>query len=105
MKSLAMSQVDQEAKNPENRSSRPWTYWLTIVAICELYGFWSGNQVFIDMVFFRGMHHSYIRMILWGLLLGLQWVPLTPLMFAAARKFPFEKSRTLRSLPVHVLLY
>jgi len=78
--------------------------WAAIVGAWSLFGLWYGNQTFLDM-HMRGMHHSYLRMVIWGWLVGLIWVPLTPPLLALAKLFPFEKRSLLRSIPLHICVY
>src|SRR5438309_397260 len=80
------------------------TNWTAILGVWSLFGFWFGNQTFIDM-HFRGMHHSYIRMLVWGWLVGMTWLPTTPPLLAMAKKFPFERTALLRSIPLHLFVY
>jgi two-component system LytT family sensor kinase len=102
--SVLMLPLNQQPFLVETRAKSSVAYWLRVIFVWALFGFWSGNQTYIDM-HLRGMHHSYPRMIFWGFLLGMQWVPLTPLMFGAARKFPLESPRFFRSLPIHLALF
>ncbi len=80
------------------------TNWLAILGVWSLFGAWFGNQTFIDM-HSRGMHHSYVRMLIWGWLVGMTWVPITLPLLAMAKKFPFERSALLRSIPIHLVVY
>jgi two-component system LytT family sensor kinase len=80
------------------------TNWLAIIGVWSLFGVWFGNQTFVDM-HSRGMHHSYVRMLIWGWLVGMTWVPITPLLLSMAKRFPFERSALLRSIPIHLILY
>ena len=90
--------------NEQSESNkRPWNGWV-ILGVWTLFGLWCGNQTFIDM-HSRGMHHSYLKMMLWGIAFGNSWTPVTPLLLWISRKFPFERPSLLRSLPVHLLCY
>ena len=84
--------------------AKPRTNWLAIVGVWSLFGLWFGNQSFVDM-HFRGMHHSYLRMLIWGWLIGIVWAPLTPPLLVIAKRFPFERSSLLRSIPIHLAVY
>ena len=77
---------------------------LTVVGLWSLFGFCCANQVFFDMQA-RGMHHSYARMIFWGIVLGNVWTPLTLAILWVTRRFPLEKPRIARSLLVHVPVF
>lgn len=80
------------------------TNWLAILGAWSLFGLWFGNQTFIDM-HFRGMHHSYVRMLIWGWTVGMTWLLVTPPLLATANRFPLERLSLLRSIPVHFVVY
>src|SRR4051794_38036707 len=50
---------------------------LLVLGIWTLFGSWYGTQVFVDM-HARGMHHSFAKIALWGILNGWLWIPLMP---------------------------
>src|SRR5438270_13339728 len=77
---------------------------LAVIGLWSVFGFWYGTQVFVDM-HARGMHHSFARIALWGVLNGWLWIPLMPMVFFVARRFPLEKGILTRSLAVHLVLF
>jgi two-component system LytT family sensor kinase len=86
----------QAGEHPE----APKINWRLIFGLWMLLGLCFGNQTFFDMQA-RAMHHSYAKVILWGVATSLVWAVITPAVFVLIRNYPLEKPRLARSLAVH----
>lgn len=83
-------------------SHRPKVSWLALYGMWSLFGFCYANETFFEMQA-RGMHHSYARMIFWGILTGVVWAILTPAVLVLSRNFPLERPNIWKSVGPHLI--
>jgi hypothetical protein len=82
-------------------SKFPLKQWLIIVAVWTMLGLIYAGPIYFE-VEAEGMGHSPWRIISWGVLTWLAWVPLTPVIVWLARRFSLVGETWLRNLAVHL---
>lgn len=80
-----------------------WLKWVTIFGFWTLFSGLYANQIYFEMLHKPGMHHSWLRIAFWQLLVWYTWGCLSPLVLLLGRKFPLEASAWAKSLLIHLL--
>jgi two-component sensor histidine kinase len=96
--------VDQSRVEAEALARRRWLKWGLIFGFWTFFSFFNANQIFFGMRY-EGMKHSWLRILVWQLLVWNIWSLLTPLVIRAGRRFPVERSSWARSLLIHLPLF
>ena len=81
--------------------NRKWLKWLTIFGIWTVFGFFFTSQFALQNQLSESPI-SFWRILSWQFFSGYVWFLLTPIILWLGSKFPFEKGRWKRSLPVHI---
>ena len=76
--------------------------WAIIVGFWTFFGILNGSQLYFG-VRMEGMHLPFARVFAVNLLGWWPWIVFTPIVLALARRFPIERKRWWRVLPVHLV--
>lgn len=79
-----------------------WLKWTVIFGFWTLFSVLYANQIYFEMLHKPGMHHSWLRIAFWQLLVWYVWGCLSPLILILGRRFPIEAPQLWRGIMVHV---
>ena len=84
------------------RPRRRWLKWCALFGFWCFFGFLSASATYLGARA-EGMEHSFLRMFVWQLLGWCFWGLLTPPIQWLGHRFPLERKRWARVLPIHLL--
>ncbi len=76
--------------------------WAIIIGFWTFFGILNGSQLYFG-VRMEGMHLPFMRVFAVNLLGWWPWIVFTPIVLSLARRFPIERQRWWRVLPIHLL--
>lgn len=85
-----------------NQNRVNWLKWAIIFGFWTLFSVLYSNQIYFEMHHKPGMHHSWLRIAFWQLLVWYFWGCLSPAILILGRRSPFEGSQRLRNFLIHL---
>jgi two-component system LytT family sensor kinase len=80
---------------------RHWLKWVIIVGFWTFFGLLNGTQLYLGLRM-EGLHLSLWRVFVTDVFGWWPWIAATPIVLALGRKFPFERGRWWRVVPIHL---
>jgi signal transduction histidine kinase len=80
---------------------RRWVRWLTAFGVWTFVGCSFGLQNYLSGLRI-GRRYPLLGQLSWYLLFSYKWFAVSPLIFAQARRWPLERGKVLRHLPIHL---
>lgn len=97
--SLTLNSPDSDfGSRPDSRRLK----WAIIVGFWTFFGVLNGTQFYLG-VRMEGMNISFWRAFGTDFLGWLIWIPATPIVLALVRRFPIERGKLWRALPIHFI--
>src|SRR4051812_19152088 len=96
-------QIAYVAKDGPAGSKASWLKWAIIFGFWTLFSGLYANQIYFEMLHNPRMHHSWLRIAFWQLLVWYVWGCLSPLILMLGRRSPFEGRAWLRGVVIHVV--
>jgi two-component system LytT family sensor kinase len=96
-------QIAYAGEDGRSGSKASWLKWIIIFGFWTLFSGLYGNQIYFEMLHTPGMHHSWLRIAFWQLLVWYVWGCLSPLILMLGRRSPFDGVAWLRGVLVHVV--
>jgi two-component sensor histidine kinase len=87
----------------DGRPSSRRLKWAIIVGFWLFFGLLNGTQLYLG-IRMEGMKISFWRAFGTDFLSWLIWIPATPIVLAMGRRFPIERGKLWRGLPVHLVV-
>lgn len=98
--SLSVNSVLPESHR--GNANRRWVKWAIIVGFWTFFGLLNGTQLYLGLRM-EGLRLSLWRVFATDVFGWWPWIAATPIVLALGRKFPFERGRWWRVVPVHLV--
>jgi two-component system, LytTR family, sensor kinase len=89
-------------QSPATGQQVNWLKWAIVYGFWTLFSVLYANQIYFEMLHKPGMHHSWMRIVFWQLIVWYVWGFLSPFILILGRRAPIEGPAWMKGLLVHL---